>query len=57
MSIESFSEGEMVLRYKGLLCFPNVDELRNTMLSEVHNFLNYIHPGDNNMYRDLREVH
>ncbi|KAH0652788.1 hypothetical protein KY289_030466 [Solanum tuberosum] len=57
-SVEAFSqEGDGVLRYQGRLCVPNVDDLREQILSEDHNSRYSIHPGATKMYRHLREFY
>ncbi|WMV25596.1 hypothetical protein MTR67_018981 [Solanum verrucosum] len=55
--VEVFSlGGDGVLHYQGRLCFPNVGELRQQVLTEAHDSKYSIHPGATKMYRDLREV-
>ena len=39
-----------MLRYKGTLCVPNVDELRQHILVETHKSRYSIHPGATKMY-------
>ncbi|KAH0650386.1 hypothetical protein KY284_030298 [Solanum tuberosum] len=57
-SVEAFSQGgDGVLRYQGQLCVPNVDDLREQILSEDHSSRYSIHPGATKMYRHLREVY
>ncbi|KAH0764793.1 hypothetical protein KY285_000664 [Solanum tuberosum] len=57
LKVEVYSqEADGVLRYQGLLCVPNVGELRHQILTEAHNSRYSIHPGATKMYRDLREV-
>ncbi|WMV58751.1 hypothetical protein MTR67_052136 [Solanum verrucosum] len=56
--VEAFSQREDgVLRYQGRLCFPNVGDLREQVLSEAHSSRYSIHPGATKMYRDLRDVY
>ena len=56
--VEAFSQGgDGVLRYQGCLCVPNVDDLREQILSEAHSSWYSIHPGATKMYRDLREIY
>ncbi|WMV18493.1 hypothetical protein MTR67_011878 [Solanum verrucosum] len=56
--VEAFSQGgDGVLRYQGRLCVPNVDDLRERILSKAHSSRYSIHPGATKMYRDLREVY
>ncbi|PKU84042.1 hypothetical protein MA16_Dca010326 [Dendrobium catenatum] len=55
--IEDFElDGEGLLRYKGRLCIPDVDDLRKEVLQEAHYSSYTIHPGSNKMYQDLKEV-
>ncbi|XP_069154565.1 uncharacterized protein [Solanum lycopersicum] len=54
---DSFSlVGDGVLRSKGRLCVPNVDDLRNQNVEEAYGSRYSIHPGSIKMYHDLREV-
>ena len=46
---------EGVLRIKGRLYVPRVDDLINTILTEAHSSRYSIHPGANKMYRDLKQ--
>ncbi|WMV46420.1 hypothetical protein MTR67_039805 [Solanum verrucosum] len=57
-SIETFFQGrDGVLRYQGRFCVPNVDDLRDQILSEAHSSQYSIHPESTKMYHDLREVY
>ncbi|WMV13798.1 hypothetical protein MTR67_007183 [Solanum verrucosum] len=57
-SIKSFSQGEYsVLRYQGRLCVPNVDDLREQILTEAHSSQYSIRSGATKMYFDLWEVY
>ncbi|KAH0709210.1 hypothetical protein KY284_010637 [Solanum tuberosum] len=57
-SVEAFSQGgDVVLRYQGRLCVPNVDDLREQILSEAHSSWYSIHLGATKMYRDLLEIY
>jgi hypothetical protein len=50
-----FSEDdEVVLWYKGRICVPNVNELKDKILHEAHESTYSIHPRGNKMYHDLR---
>ncbi|WMV24490.1 hypothetical protein MTR67_017875 [Solanum verrucosum] len=49
--------GDDVLRYQGHLCVPNIDALREKVLSEAHNSPYFVHLGSTKMYIDLREVY
>lgn len=56
--VKAFSQGvEGVLTYQGHLCVPNINDLREDILSEAHNFLYCIHLGDTKMYSDLWEIY
>ncbi|WMV58999.1 hypothetical protein MTR67_052384 [Solanum verrucosum] len=57
-SVEAFSQGGYgVLRYQGRLCVPNVDGLREQILSKAHSSRYSIHPIATKMYCDLREIY
>ncbi|XP_070046470.1 uncharacterized protein [Nicotiana tomentosiformis] len=55
----SFSLGmdDGTLRYQGRLCVPNVDGLRERILTEAHTSRYSVHPGSSKMYHDLKEVY
>ena len=46
---------EGVLRMKGRVCVPRVDDFINTILIEAHSSRYSIHPGATKMYRDLKQ--
>jgi hypothetical protein len=53
--LSGFSEDdEGVLCYKGRICVPNVNELKDKILCEAHESTYSIHPGGNKMYHDLK---
>jgi hypothetical protein len=53
-----FSEdNEGMLWYKGRVCLPNVKELKEKILREVHESAYSIHPGGNKMYHDLKATY
>jgi hypothetical protein len=53
-----FSEDdEGVLWYKGMICVPNVKELKEKILREAHESAYSIHPGGNKMYHDLKATY
>jgi hypothetical protein len=53
-----FSEAEEgVLSYKGRICVPNVKELKDNIIREVHEFAYSIHSGGNKMYHDLKATY
>ncbi|XP_070004111.1 uncharacterized protein [Nicotiana sylvestris] len=45
------------LRYRGRLCDPDVDGLRERIMSEEHNSRYSIYSGSTKMYHDLKEVY
>ncbi|XP_060200298.1 uncharacterized protein LOC132628537, partial [Lycium barbarum] len=45
------------LRYRGRLCVPDVDGLRERIMAEAHNSRYSIHPGSTKMYHDLKEIY
>ncbi|KAH0758100.1 hypothetical protein KY290_021593 [Solanum tuberosum] len=49
--------GDGVLRYQGRLCVPNVDDLREHILTEAHSSRYSIHLGATKMYHELWEVY
>jgi hypothetical protein len=54
----SFSEDdEGVLWYKGRICVPNINELKDKKLHEAHESGYSIHPGGNKMYHDLKATY
>ena len=52
---EATIDEEGVLRIKGRVCVPRVDDLINTILTEAHSSRYSIHPGATKMYV-LRDV-
>ena len=46
---------EGILRIKGRVCVPRVDNLIHTILIEAHSSRYSIHPGATKMYRDLKQ--
>ena len=46
---------EGVLRIKGRVCVPRVDDLINTILTEAYSSKYSIHSGATKMYRDLKQ--
>jgi hypothetical protein len=43
-----------MLWYKGRICVPNVKELKDKILHEIHESTYSIHLGGNKMYHDLK---
>ncbi|WMV09711.1 hypothetical protein MTR67_003096 [Solanum verrucosum] len=57
-SVEAFTLwGDGVLQYQGYLCVPNINDLREHILSEAHSSRYSIHEGATKMYRDMQEVY
>ena len=52
---EAITDEECVLRIKGRVCVPRVDDLINIILTEAHSSGYSIHPGATKMYRDLKQ--
>ncbi|WVZ88829.1 hypothetical protein U9M48_035299 [Paspalum notatum var. saurae] len=44
------------LWYKNRICVPNVDSIRKLILSEAHDTVYSIHPGNTKMYYDLKKI-
>ncbi|XP_070041047.1 uncharacterized protein [Nicotiana tomentosiformis] len=45
------------LRYQGRLCAPNVDGLRERIMTEAHTSRYSMHPGSTKIYHYLKEVY
>ena len=52
---EATIDKEGVLRIKGRVCVPRVDDLIHTILTEAHSSRYSSHPGATKMYRDLKQ--
>ena len=52
---EAIIDEEGILRVKGRVCVPRVDDSTHTILAEAHNSKYSIHLGATKMYRDLRQ--
>jgi hypothetical protein len=48
---------EGVLWYKGRICVPNLNKLKDKILCEAHESAYSIHPGGNKMYHDLKDTY
>ena len=46
---------EGVLRIKGRVCVPRVDDLINTIMTKAHSSRYSLHPGATKMYRELKQ--
>ena len=46
-----------ILRYQRRLCVPNVDGLRERIMTEAHTSRYSVHPGSTKMYHDLKEFY
>ncbi|XP_070054285.1 uncharacterized protein [Nicotiana tomentosiformis] len=53
----SLEMDDATLRYQGQLCVPNIDGLRERIMTEVHTSRYSVQPGAMNMYHDLKEVY
>ena len=51
---EAKIDEEGVLRIKGRVCVPRIDDLIRTILTEAHSSKYSIHPGATKMYRHLK---
>lgn len=49
-------DDKRILWMKGRLCVPEVDNLRQEVMSEAHKSRFSIHPGSTKMYRDLKKI-
>lgn len=45
------------VRYQGRLCVPNVDGLRERIMTKAHSSRNSIHLGSTKIYHDLKEIY
>ena len=52
---EAIMDEEGVLRIKGGVCVPRIDDLIHTILTEAHSSRYSIHPSATKMYRDLKQ--
>ena len=52
---EATIDEDGVLRIKGRVCVPRVDDLINNILIEAHSSKYSIHQGATKMYRDLKQ--
>jgi hypothetical protein len=41
--------------FKNMICIPEIDSLRETILKEAHDSAYSIHPGSTKMYQDLKQ--
>jgi hypothetical protein len=56
--LSGFSEDdEGVLWYKGMICVPNINELKDKILREAHESAYSIHLRGNKMYHDLKATY
>jgi hypothetical protein len=56
-SPDFLKDEEGVLWYKGRICVPNVNELKDKIHREAHEFAYSIYPGGNKMYNDLKATY
>ena len=52
---EEIIDEEGILRIKGRVCVPRVDNLIHTILTQAHSLRYSIHPSATKMYRDLSQ--
>jgi hypothetical protein len=51
-----FTEDEQgTIWFKNMICVPDIDSLRETILKEAHDSDYSIHPGNTKMYQDLKK--
>jgi hypothetical protein len=51
-----FTEDEQgTIWFKNMICVPEIDSLRETILKEAHDSNYSIHPGSTKMYQDLKQ--
>ena len=46
---------DVMLVMKGLVCMPNVDDLRKAIMEETHCLTYAMHPGSTKMYQTIKE--
>jgi hypothetical protein len=56
-SLEFLEDEQGVLWYKGRICVPNVNELKDKILREAYECTYSIHPRGNKMYHDLKATY
>jgi len=56
-STPEFTLKEGVLRFRGRLCVPKIDKLREELLKESHESIFSTHPDSTKMYRDLKSLY
>ena len=52
---EFVTDSEGTLWYRDRLCVPNIEELKQQILTESHTAPYSIHPGGTKMYKDIQE--
>ena len=52
--VENWAISEDELRFRGRLCVPDPDQVREEVLGECHRSKFSIHPGNKKMYRDMK---
>ena len=52
--VEDWSIKNEELQFRGRLCVPNDDQVREEVLGECHRSKFSIHPGSTKMYRDMK---
>jgi hypothetical protein len=52
----NFTEDEQgMIWFMNMICVPEIDSLRETILKEAHDLAYSIHPGSTKMYQDLKQ--
>ena len=46
-----------VLKFRNRMCVPDIPELKKRVLDEAHRSMFAMHPGNNKMYRDLKQTY
>jgi hypothetical protein len=57
ISLGFTKDDQGVLWYKGMICVPNINKLKDKILREAHEFAYSIHPEGNKMYHDLKATY
>jgi len=56
-SAPEFTLKDGVLRFRGCLCVPRINKLKEELLKESHESTLSTHPGSTRMYRDLKSLY
>ena len=47
---------DRIVWFKHRICVPDIQDIKNVILSEVHESAYSIHPGSTKMYQELKEI-